>query len=245
MTLTLVLSSQDPYTGNIMLHMFQANRIPVRQMQLRLLVACMIPAQNGYLLQACILCFLSFDLKRSTNRGKKGVHVQYFCPSDSLPHIHKCPRLPAGNWVFQGRHWTSSSWLCWGRECRSFSSSLFLGQGCKNEQNVPMVATVCHSDQSLMKRRGNEAGARVLWMTAPYKSKPDCSDFLKNFDFCSIVFSCSRVDWWIWEWAMLRLYALNLSWEASCMNEPTAYFPGTHTHKLGLTFPGQSTQVSL
>lgn len=139
------------------------------------------------------------NLKRSTNRGKKGVHVQHFCPSDFLPHIRTCLHLPAGNWVFQGWRLNSSSWLCWGRECRWFSSSLFLGQGCKNEQNVPMVATVCHSDQSLMKRRGNKAGATVLWITVPYKSKHDCSDFLKNFDFCSIVFPCSPVDWLIWE----------------------------------------------
>lgn len=105
--------------------------------------------------QSCLfMCLLSFNLKWSTNRGKKGVHVQHFCPSDFLPHIRKCPRLPAGNWVFQGRRLNSSSWLCWGRECRWFSSSLFLGQGCKNEQNIPVVATVCHSDQSLMKHRG-------------------------------------------------------------------------------------------
>lgn len=74
---------------------------------------------------------LSFHLKRSTNRGRRGVHVPHFCPSNFLPRIHKCPRLPAGNWVFQGQHLNSSSWLCWGRERRWFSSSLFLGQGCK------------------------------------------------------------------------------------------------------------------
>lgn len=59
MTLTLRLSSQRIYTqqcfGNIMPHMFRENRIPVRQMQLKLLVACMITAQNGYLLQARII----------------------------------------------------------------------------------------------------------------------------------------------------------------------------------------------
>lgn len=105
------------------------------------------------------MSLLSFNLIRSTNHGRKGVHVQHFCPSDFQPHIHKCLRLPAGNWVFQAQRLNSSSWLCWEREYHWFFSSLFLGQGCKNEQNVPMVATVCHSDQSLMKRRGNEAEA--------------------------------------------------------------------------------------
>lgn len=69
----------------------------------------------------------------------------------------------------------------------------FWDRAAKEEQKVPMVATVSCSDQSLIKHRRNVVGARVLWITVPYKSMCDCLDFhssLKSFDFFSIVFSC-------------------------------------------------------
>lgn len=170
---------------------------------------------------------LSFDLKRPTNRGTRGVHVQRSCPSDFLPHIRKCPRLPAGNWVFQGRRLNSSSWLYWGRERRWFSSSWFLGRGCKRwtkrSRGGNCLSQRSKSDEAQRKRSRRES---CEWLFSTNQSP----DLLKTSDSRFIVFSFFSVDWWIWEWAMLRLYALNLSWEASCMDEPRAYFTGTHTH---------------
>lgn len=75
--------------------------------------------------------WLLFNVKWSTNHGMKDDPVQYFFLADFLPCIRMSQRLPAGNWVFQGRRLNSSIWLCWGKEYRWFSSSLFLGQGCK------------------------------------------------------------------------------------------------------------------
>lgn len=119
---------------------------------------------------------LSFDLKRPTNRGTRGVHVQRSCPSDSLPHIRKCPRLPAGNWLFQGRRLNSSSWLYLGRERRWFSSSWFLGRGCKRRtkrsRGANCLSQRSKSDEAQRKRSRREScewlsslqiKARIYW----------------------------------------------------------------------------------
>lgn len=190
----------------------------------------------------------SFDLKPPTNRGKKGVHGQHSCPSDFLPRIRKCPRLLAGNWVFQGRRLNSSSWLCWGRECRWFSSSLFLGRGCKNEQNVPMVATVCHSDQSLMRRRGTKPERESCELLLPTNQSLIAQISWRTLISAPLSFHALR---WIdgsendWCYGCTLLIYLEKHHAWMSLQLISQVHTHTRTGKLGLTFPGRSTQVSL
>lgn len=56
----------------------------------------------------------------------------------------------------------------------------FWDRAVKEEQKVPKVAAVCHSDQSMTKHRGNVVGSIALWIIVLDKSKLDCSDFLNS-----------------------------------------------------------------
>lgn len=200
-----------------MQHMLQTNRFPVRQIQLKLLLTCLIPVRIWISVtdteSFLRLRALSFSLKRSTNHGKRDVPAPYFCPSDSLLCIRTFRRLPAGNWVFQGRRLNSSFWLCWGKECHSFSSSLFLGQGCKRgtkhsrcgislsqwsksdkaQKECNWSMCIC---KSLFPINQSMISPWALWRTlisAPLSSLPatDVLSWIDEFDAC-VLFILSR-----------------------------------------------------
>lgn len=63
------------------------------------------------------------------------------------------------------------------RDTAGSPPAYFWDRAAKDEQKVPMVATVSSNDQSLIKHRRNETEARALWVSVACKSNSYCSDF--------------------------------------------------------------------
>ena len=193
---------------------------------------------------------LSIHSARLTNRGMKCDPARHSCPADSPPCTRTSPRLPAGNWGFQGRRLNSSFWLCWGRGCRSFSSSLFLGQGCERDEqkkfpwwqlSVAVIKVWLSTERTAV-----EAGA--VWVIVPPQIKLWLFRFPKLLKELWFLLPClfmlrplapSRTDK-SETWVMFCLCILKSSWEELYMDEPTAYYTqthtDTHTDRTGLTY---------
>lgn len=73
------------------------------------------------------------------------------CPSCSRPHTHTPLYHLAGSWGSLAQRWSTSFWLCWGRERHLPSSRLSLVQGCKRKRkqkfcyNCLWSFSDCHS----------------------------------------------------------------------------------------------------
>ncbi len=63
------------------------------------------------------------------------------------------------------------------RDAAGSPPAYFWDRAAKDEQKVPMVASVSLNDQSLTKRRRKAVEARALWIIVACKSNCYCSDF--------------------------------------------------------------------
>lgn len=178
----------------------------------------------------------------------------HFCRGDSPPYIRTSRRPPAGSWGFQGRRLNSSFSLCWGKGCRWFSSSLFLGRGCREtdrrkfpcwQLSLPVIHIWFSTEEKQLKLMLCEllfpANQTVIALVS--------EALKKNFDFHSVVLSCcglcSLMDWWIWERVFLRLCIPKSSWVAlihAQMSPKVMSHADTHTHKADLLSKSKAFQ---
>ena len=135
------------------------------------------------------------------------------------------------------------------RDAAGSPPAYFWDGATKEEQKVPTMATVSRCDQSVIKHKTKKLLMQKpgeLFLPTNHTAIAQTSDALKkNFDFCSLVFPCSRMDWWIREWVMLRFCILKSSWVA-LIHAWMSLQIMSHAHNSGwLTFPERSIPVSL